>query len=265
MYALNFVRKRQRRIVAAIVAGIGATGVTTLSIAAFLGHKTGSFTVSLETKSAQLTLSTKSSFQNRTSYLRVDELPEFHEYTYRNIKNLGDDVIDSEDTDYTLGVTKDGKTTNFLKYTFFLKNVGTDAARYDFSLQITDVVASTDGRTLEDTFRVMVYDSKWEKSEVFAKRLSQPSHYDENGVADYSAPISVDQANATAEYPFEGYAKVFNSATEVMSEIGEDIEVGEVRKYTVVTWLEGFRSSNDKLAPEGASIKLGVEINAYEN
>ena len=50
-----------------------------------------------------------------------------------------------------------------------------------------------------------------------------------------------------------------------MSEIGEDIEVGEVRKYTVVTWLEGFRSSNDKLAPEGASIKLGVEINAYEN
>jgi len=42
------------------------------------------------------------------------------------------------------------------------------------------------------------------------------------------------------------------------------IDVGEMRRYTIVTWLEGFRSDNTKPAPAGASIKLGVEINAYE-
>ena len=265
MYALNLVRRRKRRVRAAICACVGATGVATLSIAAFLGHKSGSFTVSLESKNAQLTLSRKSNFQERSSFLRVEEVPEFHEYTYRNIKKIGDDVINSEETDYKLGFTNDGKTTNFLKYTFFVKNVGNDSARYDFSLKIKDVVKSIDGRTLEDTFRVMVYDSKWSEPKVYAQRASQPTSYDENGVADYSSPISVDEGNATAEYPFEGFATVFNDNREVMSEIAEDIAVGEVRKYTIVTWLEGFRSSNDKLAPEGASIKLGVEINAYEN
>jgi hypothetical protein len=265
MYALNLVRRRKRRVRAAIAGFIGATGVSTLCIAAFLGHKSGSFTVSLETMNAQLTLSKKSDFKERSSFLRVDQLPEFHEYTYRNIKNLGDDVIDSEETDYNLGVSNGGKTTNFLKYTFFLKNVGNDPARFDFSLKIKEVVKSIDGRTLEDTFRVMVYDSKWDEPKVYAQRASQPTSYDENGVADYSSPISVDEGNATPEYPFEGFANVFNDNKEVMSEIGEDIMVGEVRKYTIVTWLEGFRSSNDKLAPEGATIKLGVEINAYEN
>ena len=39
-----------------------------------------------------------------------------------------------------------------------------------------------------------------------------------------------------------------------------------MNRYTVVTWIEGYdpQSGGDE-APEGASIKLGVEINAYEN
>ena len=265
MYALNFVRKRQRRLIAAIVAGVGATGVTTLSIAAFLGHQVGSFTVSLESKSAQLTLSEKSDFKERSSFLRVDELPEFHEYTYRNIKDFGDDVIDSEDTDVSIGISTSNKgktSTDFMKYTFFLKNVGSDPAMYDFSLQIKEVVASNQGLTFEDSFRVMLYEDG--KDTVFAKKLAYP-HEGENGENDFRAPISVDKSDATSAYPFEGYAESFTSSSEVVSRKGVEIKVGEIKKYTVVTWLEGFRSSGDAEAYEGASIKLGVEINAYEN
>ena len=102
------------------------------------------------------------------------------------------------------------------------------------------------------------------QSEVYAKRLQVP-HLDENGEPDYRAPISVNEADASADYPFEGYANMFKSSTEVMTEKGLNLEPNEYRKYTVVTWLEGFQSSGTADTLKGASIKLGVEINAYEN
>ena len=261
MYELNFIRKRKRRLLAAIIGGVGTIGVTTFVIAAFLGHNIGSFTVALESKNAQLTLSEKSSFEERSSFLRINQVPEFQEFTYRDFSNYGDDVIDSEDTDVTLGENENSKL-NFLKYTFFIKNVGVDPAKYDLSLKIKENIASEDGRTLDDTVRVMVYIDG--KPDVYAKRLTVP-HLNDKGEPDYSAPISVDKPDSTPEYPFEGYAKMFNSSDEVMSQNSVEIGVGEVKKYTFVTWLEGFRSSNDVNAPIGASIKLGVEINAYEN
>ena len=265
MYELELVRKRKRRLWAAIIGGIGVTGVTTLSIAAFLGHRVGSFTVALESKSSELTLSERSSFENRSSFLRVGEVPGFQEITYAKLKSLGNEVIDNEENDYTLGVRTNaaGKSfTEFLKYTFFIKNVGLDPATYDFSLQIKEIIATSNGQTLEDSFRVMVI--KDGQSEVYAKRLQVP-HLDENGEPDYRAPISVNEADASADYPFEGYANMFKSSTEVMTEKGLNLEPNEYRKYTVVTWLEGFQSSGTADTLKGASIKLGVEINAYEN
>ena len=264
MYELNLVRRRKRRIIAAIVGGVGTTGVATFCIAAFLGHRTGSFTVALEGRNAQLTLSERSSFEEKSSFLRVGEVPGFQEYTYSRFRSLGEGALDDEENDYTFGfrTNKKGvKHTDFLKYTFFVKNVGVDAAEYDFSLQIKEVVATSNGQTLEDSFRVMVFDNG--VPEVYAKRLQVPRV--EDGVADYRAPISVNEADATIDYPFEGYAKIFNSSTEIMSEKAQHLEVNEVRKYTIVTWLEGFQSSGDGDTLRGASIKLGVEINAYEN
>ena len=272
MYALELVRKRKRRIIAAVVGGIGTIGVATFSIAAFLGHRVGSFTVALETKNAKLTLSEKSSFQDRSSFLRVGEVPGFQNYTYSRFKSIGNDALDNEENDYTLGIRtnrKGNKFTDFLKYTFFIKNVGDDPADYDFALQVKEIVASQNGQTLEDSFRVMIYEDgelydKEGKINVYAKRLQIP-HLDENGQPDYRAPISVDEKDADLNYPFEGYAKMFSSSTEVMSEHAIHLEAGEFRKYTIVTWLEGFQSAGDADTLRGASIKLGVEINAYEN
>ena len=265
MYALDLVRRRKRRVRAAIIGGIGTIGVATFSIAAFLGHRVGSFTVSLESKNAQLTMSEKSSFDVRSSFLRVGEVPGFQQYTYARFRSLGNGALDDEDNDYTFGIrtNKKGKQyTDFLKYTFFVKNVGVDPAEYDFHLLIKEVVATSDGKSLEDSFRVMVYDNG--EPEVYAKKLQVPN-IDESGQADYRAPISVNKYDATEDFPFEGYATIFKSSTEVMSQKAQLIEAGEVRKYTIVTWLEGFQSSGDADALSGASIKLGVEINAYEN
>ena len=264
MYALELVRRRKRRIWAAVIGGIGTIGVATFSIAAFLGHRVGSFTVALESKNAQLTLSEKSSFKEKSSFLRVGNVPGFQEYTYARFKTLGEGALDDEDNDYKFGVrtNKKGKEfTEFLKYTFYIKNVGEDPAEYDFSLQVKEVIATSEGQTLEDSFRVMVYDNG--VPEVYAKRLQVPRIVD--GEADYRAPVSVNEGDATIDYPFEGYAKMFASSNEVMTQKAQYLDVNEVRKYTVVTWLEGFQSSGDANTLSGASIKLGVEINAYEN
>lgn len=250
--------------------GISTAVVSSLSIIAFLGRYVGTFSVSLDTGNVGLTLSRDNAFTVPTSFLKAEALPEFQEYTYRDFRKIGDDQIDSDATDINLGATAyndDGtiKNLNFFKYTFFIKNIGDVPCRYDFSLNIVESKPSEDGRYLDDTIRFMLYsneDTDHNKT-VYAKRSTIP-HVGEDGEADYRAPISVREEESSQEYPFEGYAEMFKSSNVVTSFSVENFEIGEIRRYTLVYWLEGFGSDNNEEAPKGATIKLGVEINGYE-
>ena len=266
MYELEYVRKRKRRRRVAIIGGVSAVVVTSLAIVSFLGRFVGTFTVSLETRNVDLTLSERPDFADYSSFLRVKELPPFQEFTYSNFSKY-DDVIDSGESSYLLGANyaignnQEVESLQFFKYTFFIRNVGSTPAKYDLSLNIKEEVKSTDGRSLLDTMRVMIY--KDGEKTVFAKRSSKP-HINEEGEADYRSPISIDEADATEHYPFMGYAEMFKSDGVVTTYTSEEINIDEIQRFTIVTWLEGFRSSSDKEAPKGATIKLGVEINAYD-
>ena len=266
MYDYRFVNKRKARRLVALIAGVSSVVVATLSIVSFLGRFTGTFTVTLESSDVQLALSQESSFNTQTSFLRVDKIAKYGEFTYSDFDMYGDDMIDNETSDYLLGAnyyrgTDDVESLSFFKYTFFVKNVGNVDAQYNISLNIVENKPSADGRTLDGTIRVMIYDNG--QKDVYAKRSEIP-HMSEQGAVDYSAPISVSEEEATAGNPFMGYAKMFKSSAVISTDEREPIDVGEVRRYTIVTWLEGARSSNQENAPQGASIKLGVEINAYE-
>ena len=252
MYELDYVNKRKKKRRAVIFGSIGTIGIATFAIVAFLGRYVGSFTVSLESKNVDLTLSEHSSFEDKSSFLTVKNVPSFQEFTYRHFNEYGGNAaLDDEKNDSMYGANPNNETLNFFKYTFFLKNEGVEPAKYDFSLKIKENVASQDGRTLEDTLRVIVFDNG--KDTIYAKgNLNSP------------APVSVSEEQATEQYPFEGYATNFASSDEVMHEYGVEIIPGELRRYTIVTWLEGFRSSSKTTAPKGATMKLGVEINAYE-
>ena len=98
---------------------------------------------------------------------------------------------------------------------------------------------------------------------VYGKRSMIP-HLDSEGNPDYRSPISIDEYDATAASPFMGYAEMFESADTIISFNNPNFEIGEIKRYTVVAWLEGFRSNNFEEAPQGANIQLGVKINAYE-
>ncbi len=258
MYELEYVRKRKTKKFVALGAGVSAVVVTSLAIVAFLGRFVGTFTVSLEAKNVELTLSDNFSFQNSSSFLRVNEVPKFQEFTYSDFAKFGDDSIDSDQTSIDIGANPKNESLNFFKYTFFVKNVGYTPAVYDFSLNIIESSASSDGRYLDDTMRVMVYDNG-EKT-VYGKRSQT-----KNMAGDFRSPISINDYEASNLYPFQGYAEMFVSPTVIMTSTNTPLGVGEIRRYTIVTWLEGFRSSNYEVAPDGATIKLGVEINAYEN
>ena len=265
MYELEYVRKRKRRKFILLGAGASTVVISSLSIVAFLGRFVGTFTVSLETRNVELTLSEKSDFAISSSYLRVNSVSSFQEFTYSDFSYYGDEVIDSEDSSYELGINptkEDGtQTFNFFKYTFFVKNVGATPAAYNFSLNIVENVLSKDGRSLDNTMRVMMYENGEKK--VYANAEQTP-RMDASGNPDYRSPISIDEKDATEANPFMGYADTFASSDVVTTISGREINIGETKRYTIVTWLEGFRSSNLETAPEGATIKLGVEINAYE-
>ena len=266
MYELEYVKKRKRRKVALLVGGVSTVVVTSLAIVSFLGRFVGTFTVSLETRNVDLTLSEKSDFANRSSFLRVNNVSSFQEFTYSDFEEFGDEIIDSEQSDVLLGAnyasgSNEVESLNFFKYTFYVRNVGKEPAKYDFNLNILENVQSKDGRSLDDTMRVMVYTNGDKK--VYAKPESVP-HIGPDGNPDYRSPISIDEKDATPAYPFMGYADPFTSSEVVTTISGIQLDIGETKRYTIVTWLEGFQSSNYQTAPEGATIKLGVEINAYE-
>ena len=268
MYRLEYVRKRKRRKIVAIVGGISTVVITAFAIVAFLGRFVGTFTVSLESRNVELTLLEKKDSTEVSSFLRVNTLAPFQEFTYGYFEKYGgDEVIDNEDTSIKIGANYNTRgdeirSLNFFKYTYYVKNVGKEPAMYDWSVNIVDNVTSHDGRSLLDTLRVMMY-VDGEKT-IYGQSLKTP-RIDEEGNRDYRAPVSVDESEATEEYPFQGYAEAFTSSKVVTTFRGQYIGVGESKRYTIVTWLEGFRSSNDSFAPRGATVKLGVEINAYEN
>jgi len=269
MYELEYVRKRKRRRLVAIFGFVSTSVVTSLAIISFLGRYVGTFTVSLETRNVDLALSEKKASDQHSSFLRVSAEAPFQEFTYSDFdRRFGDNVIDSESSTVELGANYSEKepdkieSFNFFKYTFYVENAGTLPAKYDFALNILDDVLADDGRSLLDTVRVTLYEDGVKTT--YAKADTKP-HYGEDGQPDYRAPISVSEYEATESYPFMGYAEEFASSEVVTTLSGKVLNVGDAKRYTIVTWLEGFRSDSNLSAPKGATIKLGVEINAYEN
>ena len=283
LYEKKYVKKRKRKIAAAIVGFVCSISVGALVIVSFLGRYTGTFTVTLDEKNVNLALSQKQDFVESTSVLIINYLPAYHETTYSQIKSI-ENELDSEETDYLHGanfyVDEQGvehkdtvESLNYFKYTFYVKNVGSIPARYDFRINILENTpdTATGTRYLDDLVRIALYENdptSEERSEptVYAK-TSAIANRDENGEVTYKEYISTSKDREDEDNPCYGFAEEFQSPTRVMGKSYSNFAVGQMKRYTIVTWLEGEdpQSDNNKKAPKGAKLKLGVEINAYEN
>ena len=276
MYDQLFVRKRRRRRIAALVSLISSIGITSLVIVSLLGRFTGTFTVSLANSSVKLSLSDKLSFENPTSYLRIEKLDLFEENTYTALPSQ--EILDSEDTAYDYGSYTDSENQTvmrYLKYTFYVGNMGGKTAMYDLKINLLDRNKATDGteRTLDDTLRIMVYENDaaetsgqtYHTTNIFAKEAAEVN-YDKEGKRTRREFVST--------YPYlneeddeHPLATSFESSSVVATYKRGGFLLGQKRRYTIVVWLEGEDPQSEflKEAPKGASLKLGVEITAYEN
>ena len=288
MYDYVLVRRRRRRKIAALVSLICSIGVTALIIVSFLGQYTGTFTVSLTNSSVRLSLSETQSFTNPTSYLRIDKLNLFEESTYVNVI---DEDLDDENKAYDCGQheikikQKDGSFTtkqvlSFFKYTFYVGNLGSKAAQYDMKVQLLECNASTDGtnRTLDDTLRVMIYENDIDDNnnsgvhnvDVYAKE-SVGTNFDINGDVTkrefISTPPNRYATGPQTEDEDHPLAISFENPKIIHTYSRDRFFASQIRRYTIVSWLEGEDrdSVSSKGNPVGATLKLGVEITAYEN
>ena len=281
MYDLILVRRRRRRRIAALVSLICSIGVSSLIITSFLGQYTGTFTVSLTNSSVKLSLSDKASFKNPTTYLRIDKLDLFEEFTYDSVLNeeLDDENKEydcgshiSKKTDKETGETIEKTVLSYFKYTFYVGNIGSKTAQYNLKINITENTPGIDGRTLDDTLRVLVYendlDDKYLTSEhnqdVFAKEMQSGTNIDSDNNKTRREFVSYPAAKEDEQHPL---ATSFESLKTVTTYTRGGFHANQIRRYTLVMWLEGedSDSSNTNEPPEGATLKLGVEITAYEN
>ncbi len=270
MYELDYVKKRKRRRVVLIGTSVGAMGVSVFTIVSFLGRFVGTFTVSVNNGEVNLSLSESSTFDNPQSLLRLENLPSYDESTFTALPDHAS--LDNEETPYTYGAVRDPETNeiaslNFFKYTFFVKNVGTTIARYQISYNITENKPAEDGRSLEDTIRVMIFDNEADSDDhsytVYAKEAAETN---------YLADGSTTMQEFIAEYPYNDtededhpLAEAFTSSTVVTDYVVSMFAPNDMRRITLVTWLEGYDPQSKDNPPVGASLKLGVTINAYEN
>lgn len=283
MYDLLFVRRRRRRKIAALVSAFSTIGVTSLVIISFLGRTVGTFTVSVQNSSVQLALTEKQDYKRNstTSYLRIDELPStYFEYSYDWFDNL--DLVDSEKNDYFYGAYREnGQVVGmyYLKYTFYVVNIGTKTAQYTMNINLDECTQSEDNtsRTLDETLRVMVFenDPRSEEEnhdyEVYAKDIvdSRYKTYDKNDKQTFREFIST-YPYARADGSFyeddaHPLALSFKNGKTIIKKDVTNFKKDDIRRYTLVYWLEGSdpqANIEGQDAPTGAKIKLSVDINA---
>jgi hypothetical protein len=278
MYELGYVKKRKRKVLAAVASLIGGTGVGALVIVAFLGRFVGTFTVTVDNGDVKLALSEHSAFEEAASMLRVNELRPYTETTITALPSDGQ--LDNEETPYTLGAIYDDEgnweKVEYFKYTYFVKNVGNKSARYEMTVNIVDEVPADDGRTLYDTVRIMVYsndgaDPNAHERRIFAAPKLEEYNYNANGDRTKQEFVSEPPANKT-EDPEHPLAETFEDRVIARYTV-DGFGIGDMMRYTIVTWLEGNdpeaetvdSQGKKKDPPYGASLKLGVEIKAYES
>lgn len=286
MYDLQYVRKKRRRRIAALLALFSAIGVTFFVITSFLGRTMGTFTVALNNSEVSLALCEEKDSGKSSTYLRVNTNTKFCEKTYEDFKDKLD-TLDKENTetpynvgefeyfylDKETGAIKTATYLEFFKYTFYVKNIGNKAATYDMRINIDDRTRSKDdsGRSLDDTLRVMVFENDPDSGEhnyrIYAKKAAE-NNYDINGAkTDREFVASFDDSTNRETENYRLVDDNFVDSSLVAEYKVTNFIKNDIKRYTIVFWLEGFdpQSKPDEDYPEGATLKLGVDISAYEN
>lgn len=271
MVELEYVKKRKRKKVVAIVSLISSVVVVAFVILAFIGKDLGNFTLEVKGSGAELALSKDSTFDNTTSFYTVDKLATFETYTIKSIPE--DDVLDNENSSDNLGkkINADGEVTAlyYFKLTYFIKNVGDDTANYDLKLKLTENNKSYNtNSSLDEILRVRFYENTISSSThnqvTYAKATNSVRH-DSDGNITNSECIGKETDGLCDSYLSDttGETTPFYDSETVFKRSYKGLKAGDSMRYTIVFWLEGEDPECKDEKPQGATLKLDMSYEAY--
>lgn len=209
-----------------LIAAILATGFVSLliGIVAYFGLNMGTFVIHLKEDAyrAGIILSEQEDFKEAYPRLLVNPLTNAYPVDYNDIKK--DEIINT-DGDYY-----DSHGLTYIAYTFYLRNEGETTVDLSFDIDITEVT-----KNIDSAMRVMIIeDGVYEK--IYLKDDESPkSIYDKT-------------PDELCEY-FNGYS--------VCSQGIENLRPGQVKKYSLVVWLEGWDAECTEAVVGG---KLKMEL-----
>lgn len=194
-------------------------------------NKAGDFTVTMDKDAFNMgiTLSETPGFEQPTRFLSGSKCEDMRECTLSWLP---------ADIDNINGSHNRSNGQEFLAYTFYVKNAGQVDVGYHASIKVDSAALGTD-----DAMRVMVYRNG--DPTIYAK----PRKGTQSVLEDNAGYYETDQN--------------FVSDKQVMKLTEEYFPVGDVDKYTVVIWLEGWDPECVDEILEG-EVKLSMNFAAYE-
>lgn len=229
--------------------------VGTFIIIAAIGQEIGNFTVAIEQSNESLTMAANASFSEPTSRLFAENL--------ESAFNISEEDIPDDVDSGSSGGAHNG--TNYIAYTFYLKNVSESALNYSVTATITDedlVDAAIRYRLYENGVLVGTYaKANTVLTEIGAEDTRECIVGDRTGsnaTLDYM-PTCYDSSEPANE-TFQGYATSFVGNT-ILDYTYSDFASNAFCKYTFVIWLEGNDPDcNDSINGGKIKIKLSFKV-----
>lgn len=187
--------------------GVIITGMLSVAFAVvtFYGQNAGNFVMTVDTAARLrgITLSTDPEFSFSTGRLMTDPINAARDVTYAWIKK--------EEIQDTNGNYVD-PDHGYVAYTFYVKNDGFETVDLSYYIRITDIY-----NKLDEAIRILVID---------------------NGVETlYMKPDTTVNTNYPEIIP---QAQYFHTSATIMRREVLNFRPGDIRKYSVIVWLEGY-------------------------
>lgn len=240
---MNFVRYHKLRRIFRF--GYISAGIIMLLLAflTYYGQNSGNFVMSVDEDAFKrgIAISDKKDFSTQNRWLTADPVEDVRDTTLAFIDI--DEIINTE------GAYKQTRS-NYLAYTFFLTNVGSEATAVDYEVLITN-----QSNGIAEAIRVLIIvDGEIAYNEQGIRYVE----YDTYNM--YQAP---DLHDITYKDDLANF-KLFKSSDIICQEVISNLRPGQTKKISVMMWLEGEDPECiETLASGKIKISMNLSIPKY--
>jgi ABC-type antimicrobial peptide transport system permease subunit len=219
-----------------LLLGILVTGLLSaiIGVLAFFGQNMGTFVISLgdDVYRTGIILSDNKEFTTSSPRLLVNPV--------NNAVPVAYDDLEIEKAMATDGDYVDSRKFTYIAYTFYLKNEGNTIVDVEFDIEITTMT-----KNIDSACRVMlIQDDDLEHLSIYRKADSNPINYYDHT-------------------PYE-LSKDFESSSRVCTNTFESFRPGNVKKYTLFIWLEGWDEDCDN-SIMGGQLRMNMTFNIVKS